>query len=264
MPPRGGAGSSARHRAIAPRVPAAASNQENPVASRTAGRPPRIREFFGVLLPDLIRTRPVWAVGLVAVIGFATYTNSLGNPYQSYPLDVSLYRPVTTLTYALNYAIGGLDPWGYHLVNVLLHAANSALIYLLLRTLSESRGLALVTAIAFAVRPIHTDAVANVAGRADLLACGFLVGAWLLALREDRAGGGRRGAYLAGSVALFEEAVRLNPTYPKARYASGVVLAQQWRTEEARRAFERAGVRAPHLPTARDASDGDKAGAAIR
>jgi hypothetical protein len=45
------------------------------------------------------------------------------------------YIPLTRLTWSANYALGGLHPWGYHLVNVLLHAANAALVYLVARRL---------------------------------------------------------------------------------------------------------------------------------
>ncbi len=40
-------------------------------------------------------------------------------------------RPVTTLTFAINYAVGGLDPIGYHIVNLAIHAANAVLLYCL-------------------------------------------------------------------------------------------------------------------------------------
>ena len=44
------------------------------------------------------------------------------------------YIPMTRLTWSL-YVLGGMDPWGYHLVNVLLHAANVAILYFVARRL---------------------------------------------------------------------------------------------------------------------------------
>src|SRR5574341_298388 len=46
-----------------------------------------------------------------------------------------LYRPVVIVSYAVNYALGGLNPWGYHFVNVLLHALNAALVFLIIHDL---------------------------------------------------------------------------------------------------------------------------------
>ncbi|HMW02834.1 MAG TPA: hypothetical protein PKE58_22035, partial [Acidobacteriota bacterium] len=42
------------------------------------------------------------------------------------------YRPFLMMTFVLNYAVSGTEAWSYHLVNVLLHAANSCLLYFLL------------------------------------------------------------------------------------------------------------------------------------
>src|SRR6185295_20188532 len=45
------------------------------------------------------------------------------------------YIPLTRLSWSLNYVTGGLDPWGYHLLNLLLHATNTILFYLVARRL---------------------------------------------------------------------------------------------------------------------------------
>jgi protein O-mannosyl-transferase len=99
----------------------------------------------------------------------------------------NVFRPVTFSTFALNWAAGGAQPFGYHLVNLLLHAAVTLLLYLLLQALLEpepqARTVAFAAAFLFAVHPIHTEAVASVAGRSELLAGGFLLAAWLLHLR---------------------------------------------------------------------------------
>lgn len=104
------------------------------------------------------------------------------------PAHTGSYRPLTTLTYALNYAAGELRPQGYHLVNILLHALCSFLAYLVAGRLLQSEGSALAAAALFATHPIHTEAVANVAGRAEMLAGVFFFAALLLYLRyrEER------------------------------------------------------------------------------
>jgi protein O-mannosyl-transferase len=99
------------------------------------------------------------------------------------------FRPVTFASYQMNRAIGGANPFGYHLVNLLLHAAVTWLLFLVLKKLLEQAPqgatIAWVAALLFAVHPIHTEAVTSVVGRSELLAAGFLLAAWLLHL-EDR------------------------------------------------------------------------------
>jgi tetratricopeptide (TPR) repeat protein len=106
-----------------------------------------------------------------------------------HPNKVSdVFRPVTFATLALNWAAGGAGPFGYHLFNQLLHAGVTMLLYLLFRKLlaSETQGsiIALVAGLLFAVHPIHTEAVASIVGRAELLASGFLLAAWLFHLQD--------------------------------------------------------------------------------
>ena len=90
-------------------------------------------------------------------------------------LSHRVYRPVRTLTYAFNYWLGGLDPTGYHLFNLLLHALNSLLVYWLFRAVTGRRTLALAGALLFAAHPVQTAAVAYVSGRKDLLAAFFIL-----------------------------------------------------------------------------------------
>ena len=100
----------------------------------------------------------------------------------------NVFRPFTFATLALNWALGAAHPLGYHLFNILLHAGVTLLLYLLLQALlgpsPRAKAAALAAAFLFAVHPIHTEAVASVAGRPELLAAGFLLAAWLLHLRD--------------------------------------------------------------------------------
>jgi len=70
----------------------------------------------------------------------------------------------------------------------MLHAAVTWLLYLLLLAILETsphgQTVAFVAALLFAVHPIHTEAVASVVGRAELLAAGFLLAAWILHRRD--------------------------------------------------------------------------------
>lgn len=112
------------------------------------------------------------------------------------------YRPVATLTFALDYAVHGVSPLGYHLVNVALHAAVSLLVAAVFARVSREPALAAVTALLFAAHPVHTEAVASVVGRAELLAGALALAAWWLVL-EGRSRARRRGLwYGAAGVAL--------------------------------------------------------------
>lgn len=102
-----------------------------------------------------------------------------------------IYRPLTSATYAVNQALGGLAPWGYHLANVLLHAGVSVLVLAVALAAGLPLGPAAVAALLFAVHPVHVEVVANVAGRKDALAAGFVLLAVLAhreALRRPGAG----------------------------------------------------------------------------
>jgi tetratricopeptide (TPR) repeat protein len=117
-----------------------------------------------------------------------------------------IYRPLTTATYALQHALHGLSSAGYHLGNVLLHAAAGALVLLLALRAGLPLAGAALAALLFAVHPVHVEVVANVAGRKDALATVLV----LLAVLAHRAAVRRGGARvilppLAVAAALFSK-----------------------------------------------------------
>jgi tetratricopeptide (TPR) repeat protein len=97
------------------------------------------------------------------------------------------YRPLTILSFALNRRAFGEGPFSFHLTNVLLHALTAALVVVLVRRLGADRGVALVAGLLFAVHPIHTEAVANVVGRGELLAALFWTSALTVHVTRPRA-----------------------------------------------------------------------------
>ncbi len=107
------------------------------------------------------------------------------------------YRPVVSATYALNYAISGATPLGFHITNVLFHAVNSVFVYLLLLMMfSDERNdykkyFALFGAGLFALHPIHTEAVAWVSGRTDSVFFIFYILAFIFYLRYTSGAKGR-------------------------------------------------------------------------
>lgn len=123
------------------------------------------------------------------VLGNATVTSPTLSGFLTLSQRGNLFRPVTFASFALNWALGHAYAVGYHLVNLLLHAAVTVLLYLLLRKLLENaarpEAISFVAAALFAVHPIHTEAVAAIYNRSELLAAGFLFAGWLLHL-DDR------------------------------------------------------------------------------
>jgi tetratricopeptide (TPR) repeat protein len=93
-----------------------------------------------------------------------------------------LYRPLVLVSYAANYAVHGLSTAGYTIVNIVLHAGVSLLLFVLVRGIGGSLLASGVAAMAFAIHPVHTEAVAGIAGRTELLAAFF----FLLAMHFHR------------------------------------------------------------------------------
>ncbi len=108
--------------------------------------------------------------------------------------ESDLYRPLTTFSYLLNSRIlgNGSRPQGYHLLNLLLHLANSLLVYRLARRYLRQEGVALGVAAVFAVHPLATEVVANIAGRSDLLVALALLAVLELHAGRSSAGGWRQ------------------------------------------------------------------------
>jgi tetratricopeptide (TPR) repeat protein len=92
------------------------------------------------------------------------------------PILKGSLRPLVDLTLALNYALGGLDPWGYHAVNVALHLGSALLLYGLLRRTPGARPIALPVSLLWVVHPLTTQAVTYIIQRAELLAAAAVLG----------------------------------------------------------------------------------------
>lgn len=97
---------------------------------------------------------------------------------------LGLYRPLTIFSYAVQWAVSDGAPWVFHLTNILLHGLVTVLVLLGLRK-AFGTGAALAGTVIFAVHPVHTEAVANVVGQAEILAAAGVLAACLVYLYED-------------------------------------------------------------------------------
>ena len=141
---------------------------------------------------------------LIIILGFAVYGNSLNgeflwddeflvedNAYIKSWSHISklftenigagaggkynFYRPLQMITYMIDYSLCKLDVKGYHFTNILLHISVALGLYWLVNILYKDKFLSLLTSILFVVHPIHTEAVAYISSRADLLAGLFML-----------------------------------------------------------------------------------------
>ena len=122
------------------------------------------------------------------------------------------YIPVTWLSFGLDYTLWGMNPFGYHLTNNLIHAANTAVFYLIaLRLLGKAssltggtlRAAGVMAALFFALHPLRAESVAWVTERRDVLSGLFFLLTILLYLAAADADGARRRRLLVGSVTAY-------------------------------------------------------------
>jgi hypothetical protein len=83
------------------------------------------------------------------------------------------YHPLVILSFAIEFAVGGLNPFFFHLTNITLNGLNGVLVYLICMRLSGNAHVALVSSLLFVVHPVHAEAVAWVSARKDLLSTFF-------------------------------------------------------------------------------------------
>ena len=112
-------------------------------------------------------------------------------------------RPLTYLTFWLNYQLGGTEAWGYHAVNLACHLTAVWLAWSLFHQLVGRRA-AIVATVVFAVHPVQTEPVAYVFGRATLLAALFCLLSWRAWNEGNR---WRAVGYFAVALLAKEEAI---------------------------------------------------------
>lgn len=121
-----------------------------------------------------------------------------------------LYRPVTLVSYALNFFFFGGSPFWFHLINLILYAASGFFLFALVKRLSGSELLAILTGTLFLVLPIHTEVVANIIGRAEIFALLFSL-LFLLEILRDSPRAGLAALYAFLAIGSKEIAIAVLP-----------------------------------------------------
>ncbi len=114
----------------------------------------------------------------------------------------SYYRPVVMLSFALERAIWGLRPFGFHLTNLLLHGANSILVFAILKRVSRNADAAFLGALLFAAHPAHKGVV-NIADRTGMLSAFFYLGALTLYIGYRNSGNSKKAWLRYGAAVVF-------------------------------------------------------------
>ncbi|NVO03591.1 MAG: tetratricopeptide repeat protein [Bacteroidetes bacterium] len=86
------------------------------------------------------------------------------------------YHPITILSYAFNFNLSKLSPFGYIFTNIFIHLLNVYLVFAVTKKLFKSSNIAFITAIIFGIHPMHVESVAWIAGRKDMLYTFFYLG----------------------------------------------------------------------------------------
>jgi tetratricopeptide (TPR) repeat protein len=114
---------------------------------------------------------------------------------------IGMYTPLVYLSYALDYRVAGLNPWMYHLSNLLLHLINISLVFFLVRLFTGKLEIAGIASLLFAIHPLNAAAVIPVSVRSSVLYAVFYLSAYLCYLQYLK--NGLRVRYLVAAFALF-------------------------------------------------------------
>ncbi len=110
-------------------------------------------------------------------------TRAVAQPYWPAPSQAGLWRPLTIISFAVDWSLGGGRPGWLHFANALWHGVVTLLLFALLARWLPARG-AVAAALVFAAHPVHVEAVAAMVGRSELLVAAATLGGVLAARRR--------------------------------------------------------------------------------
>ncbi len=169
---------------------------------RTDVATPRRRDDANIDGPARGRKKVVWFSLLIIAFSFVAYSNSLTNGYayddpaiivknptirsiSNVVSSLHSYRPVRWFTFALDYRLWKLDPFGYHLTNVFLHSVCGLLVFGVARLLIKDLVGAFIVSLLFCTHPVTTEAVGNISNRNELLGTMFSLSAFYFYTRKN-------------------------------------------------------------------------------
>jgi tetratricopeptide (TPR) repeat protein len=149
-------------------------------ASFAPAKSPRRRPINIHLSPSAI------AIGVILAMIILCYWNALGNGFvfddneqvlgnrllrsiSNIPVIVGAYRPIRDISFVFDFAVWGEKPFGFHLTNILIHAASAVLVFVIVRRMTGAVITATIAALIFVAHPLQPDAVTYVSGRRDVL-----------------------------------------------------------------------------------------------
>lgn len=175
------------------------------------------KNLIGIFLLGLIAFSPALKSKFV---GWDDYThiknNEIVENFDLKKLFVSevhdTYIPLTTLSFAIEYQIGGWSYFLFHLNNIILHLLISALIFFFIQELGFSSKIAWLTAILFCLHPMHVESVAWATERKDVLYSAFYMTALIFYTRYAKDGNRKNYwlALLAGFLSILSKPMALS------------------------------------------------------
>jgi hypothetical protein len=155
--------------------------------SATDGATSQLDKYFTLIvvlaavLASITGLRNGFALDDVEVIIRNPLLHTLASPWRLFQttywrpeMGATLYRPLTMVSFAIQWVIGGGSALPFHITSIALYACLSAAVYRFAKML-VSPGAALGAALVFAVHPVHVEAVANIVGQAELWVALILV-----------------------------------------------------------------------------------------
>lgn len=100
--------------------------------------------------------------------------------------EYKFFRPIQTASYMVDHLLWGLDPFGYHLTNIILHILAALCVLWFIYILFGDALVAGLTAVLFLVQPVQTEAVSYISGRSDPLSVIFLMLAFISYVKHIR------------------------------------------------------------------------------
>jgi len=147
----------------------------------------------------------------VLILGNQYFLSNFMNIGQAFLTDVFhlfnhsafYYRPILTLSFMIDYHLGGITPFIYHFMNVVLHILSACLVFILLKKFNYRRELAFLFSIIFLVHPVLTQAVAWIPGRNDSLLAIFVLLTFIFFLKFLKEEKGKKVTNMIWSLAFF-------------------------------------------------------------